>query len=87
MNTPCSVGLTLKTECHKQSYSKRIGLKNLESFDWKEREVILWRSGLSIVNVNATICHHHEHTVLHRFKSLQKTCFDPFKAHKRIVKG
>ena len=28
---------------------------------------------------------HHEQTVLRRFSSMQKTCFDPFKAHKTAV--
>ena len=40
---------------------------------------------MTILNINATICHHHEQTVLRRFSSMQKTCFDLFKAHKKAV--
>ena len=36
---------------------------------------------------NPAICHHHEQAVLRSFLSMQKTCFDPSKAHKKAVKG
>ena len=83
----CSVGLYMNSECNKLPYSRIVGVKYLESFERDELELIFWRSGLTILNINATICHHHEQTVLRRFSSMQKTCFDPFKAHKKAVKG
>ena len=67
------------------TYSGTIGVKYLESFERSELELIFWRSGLTILNINATICYHHEQTVLKRFSSMQKTCFDPFKAHKNLL--
>ena len=67
--------------------SRTVRVKDLESFERDESELIFWRSGLTTLNINATICHHHEQTVLRGFPSMQKTCFDLFKAHKKAVKG
>ena len=82
----CSVGLYMNSECNKLTYSRTVGVKYLESFERDELELILGRSGLTILNFNGTI-YHHEETVLIRFSSMQKTCFDPFKAHKKAAKG
>ena len=83
----CSVGLYMNNECNKLTYSRTVGVKYLEPFERDELELIFWRSGWTILNINATTCHHHEQTVLRIFSSMQKTCFDPFKAHKKAVKG
>ena len=83
----CSVGLYMNSECSKLTYSRTVEVKYLESFERNEVELTFWRSGLTILNINATICHHHEQTVLRRFSSMLKTCFEPFKAHKKAVKG
>ena len=85
MSDQCSVGVSLKYLCIKQSYCRKTGLKELESFPSDDREVIIWRSGLSSINKNATNCCHHEQTILQRFSSLQKGCFGPFKIHKTVV--
>ena len=58
----CSVGLYMNSECNKLAYSTTFGVKYLESFERDELEFIFWRSGLTILNINATICHHHEQT-------------------------
>ena len=68
-------------------YSRTVGVKYLESFERDELGLIFQRSGLTILNMNATICHHYEQTVLRRFSSMQKTYFHPFKAHKIAVKS
>ena len=83
----CYVGLYMNSECNKLTYFRTVGVKNLESFERDELELIFWRSGLTILNINATICHQHEQTVLRIFSSMQKTCFNPSKAHKKTVKG
>ena len=71
----CYVGLYMNSDCNKLTYSRTVGVKYLESFKRDELELIVWRSGLTILNINATT-----------FSSMQKTCFDPFKAHKRLLK-
>ena len=77
----CSIG-----ECNKLRYSRTVGVKYLESFERDELGLIFQRSGLTILNMNGTICHHHEQTVLRRFSSMQKNCFDRFKDHKKLLK-
>ena len=81
----CFVGLYINTECNKMTYSRTIGVKILEYFKRSKLETIFQRSGLTILNINAIICYHHKQTVLRRFSSRQKTCFDPFKAHKNML--
>ena len=83
----CSVGLYMNSECNKLTYSRTVGVNYLESFERDKLELIFWRSSLTILNINATICHHHKQTILTRFSSIQKTCFDLFKAHKKAVKS
>ena len=83
----CSVSLYMNSECNKLTYSRTSGGKYLKSFERDELELIFWRSGLTILNTNATICHHDEQTVPRRFSSMQKTCLDLFKSHKKAVKG
>ena len=82
-----SAGLYMNSECNKLTYNRTVGVKYLESFERDELELIFWRSSLTVLNINATICHHHEQTVLRRFSSMQKIYFDLFKAHKKAVNG
>ena len=83
----CSVGLYMNSECNKLTYSRTVGVKYLESFERDELELIFWRSSLTVLSINAIPCHHHKQTVLRRFSSMQKTCFDLLKAHKKAVRG
>ena len=66
----CSVGLYMNNECNKLTYSRTVGVKYLESFERDELELILGGSGLTILNFNGTIYHHHEQTVLIRLSSM-----------------
>ena len=60
-----------KSECNKLTYSRTVRLQYLESFERDKLELIFWRSGLTLLNINATICHHHdEQTVLKKFSSM-----------------
>ena len=72
------VGLYMNSECNKMTYSRIISVKHLEYFKRSKLETIFQRSGLTIFNINATICYHHKQTVLRRLPSKQKTCFDLF---------
>ena len=36
------------------TYGRTVGVKHLESFERDELELIFWRSGLTILNINAT---------------------------------
>ncbi|XP_065643371.1 uncharacterized protein LOC136075062 [Hydra vulgaris] len=83
----CSVGILSNDQCHKMVHTKSIGLKDLSSYSERNRNLLLWRSGLSILNVNVKICLHHEQILLNRFANSQKKCIDPFKRHKTNIKG
>ena len=82
----CAISNILGDPCHKLSYCRKIGLKKIELFDSEMREVIMWRSGLSVLNVGAEICLHHEQLLTSRFASMHMKCFDPFKSHRKNVK-
>ena len=51
----CSVGLYMNSECNKLTYSRPVGVKYLKYFKRDGLELIFWRSGLTILNINATI--------------------------------
>ena len=51
----CAVGLYMNIKCNKLTFTRIVGVKYLESFEKDELELIFWRSGLTILNINATI--------------------------------
>ncbi len=83
----CSVGVLLGDACHKLTFCRKTGFHKLDSFPTEDREVIMWRSGLTILNIDANICYHHEQLMNKRYNLSHKTCSDPFKIHKKDVKG
>ena len=86
-NRQCTVGATMKDPCHKSTYCRRTGFKMIESLDSKVREVVFWTSGVSLLNIDADICFHHEHVLTRRLPMSYTKCFDPFNVHKKEVKG
>eukprot|EP00795_Rhopilema_esculentum_P007366 gene7366-13102_t len=83
----CSIGENIGTPCHLKSYSRNQGIQKLDDLDLEEREIIWWRSGLSILNVGADICLHHKHKILKRYVIEETQCCDPFHAHTKKIKG
>ena len=83
----CSIGNSLGDACHLLTYSRTTGLKTIESLSKNVRELIFWKSELSILNVNANICYHHEYMLTTRFQMNFTRCSDPFKKHRKPVKG
>ena len=82
----CSVGLYMNSKCNKLTYSRTVGVKHLESFGRDELELIFWRSGLTILNINAAICHHHEQTILKDFHLCRKPVLIRSKPIKKLLK-
>ncbi|XP_065067443.1 ARL14 effector protein-like [Rhopilema esculentum] len=83
----CSVGKKMGDPCHKLTFSRKVGSKRLDSIDCDVRELIFWRSGLSLINKDADICLHHEQLLIKRYSLAQKTCCNPFQIHKKAAKG
>ena len=50
------------------------------------REVIMWRSGLSVLTVGAESCLHHKQLLTSRFASMHMKWSDPFNNHRKTVK-
>ena len=82
----CAVGDILNDSCHKLHYCRKIGFRKVELLDSEVQEVIMWRSGLSLLHAGAEICLHHERLLTSKFASMHNKCFDPFNSHKKNAK-
>ena len=83
----CFYGTMNDEECHKLTYIS-ISCKNfIWDFDPVEREVLMWHSGLSLINADADVCLHHEYVLFKRYELMEKKCCDPFQSHQKTRKG
>ena len=55
----CSYGTMNDEECHKLTHVTISGKSFIQDFDPVEGEVLMWRSGLSLINADADVCLHH----------------------------
>ena len=84
----CSVGKTSGNgKCHQTTDIKIPGDEMLASLPLETREVIMWQSNLTMLNVNATIYFHHIYVPLKRFPLQQRICCNPFDLHASNKKG
>ena len=70
----CSYGTMNDEECHILTYVSISGKSFIRDFDSVEQEVLLWCSGLSLINVDADICLHHEYVFFKCYELVQKKC-------------
>jgi hypothetical protein len=84
---PCSIGNLLGSteDCHKTTYSRKVGKNKLAALSADDVELILRRSGLKAEN-DGDICFHHEMIYLRKYEFLQKACCDPFEIHPTTVR-
>ena len=73
----CFVGTLTGTKCHLQTYSKSIGNEFISDLPPDTRETLMWRTGVTILSLNPTICFHHKYVYLNWFAAQQKSCCDP----------
>ena len=52
MSSVCTVGVYYGGECHLTKYCRKTGTIDIDSMDCDTKEIILWRSGLSIFGDN-----------------------------------
>ena len=76
-----------KSEFHLKIYSKPISTEYLEEFETDERTILIWRTGLSIINIKPTICLYRSYAFLKHCASPQKQCFIPFSMHRKAIKN
>ena len=77
---------TVKT-CQVTTYCSTTGLISIDLMDPQEREVILWRTGLSMINMDTTFSHHYNYILSKRFVMREKSCCNPFGLHSTTRKG
>ena len=83
---PCSIGSFIEDTCHLKRYCRRTGLLQISELSDRDKQLLQWRSGVSLDIVqNGTLCFHHERVLLSQFESTQRYCCDPFKVHKKHV--
>ena len=73
--------------CHVTTYCSTTGLISNDLLDPQERRVILWRAGLSMINVDTTLCHHHNCILSKRFVMKEGSCRNVFGLHSATRKG
>jgi hypothetical protein len=83
----CSIGINLESECHLTTYTSLLGIEPFEDIIEYEREILMWRTGLSIINIKPTTCLHHKHVYLKRYTTKLTRCCNPFNTHNKTIKG
>ena len=63
MASQCTFGYFTGKTCHVTTYCSTTGLISIDLLDPQEREVILWRAGLIMINVDTTLCCHHNYII------------------------
>ena len=79
---PCSIGILFGSteDCHKTTYTRKVGTNKLAALPADDVELIVRRSGLKAEN-DSVICFHHKMVYLCMCEFLQKSCCDPFETH------
>ena len=77
----CSIDITNKEICNKQTYVKSHDIKKVSTLNDVEKDLIISRSSIQF-DENATVCLHHEYVYLKRYSAIHITCCDPFNSHK-----
>ena len=87
MASQCTFGYFAGKTCHVTTYCSTTGLISIYLLDPQEREVILWRAGLSMINVDTTLCYHLNYILSKRFVIKERSCCNPFGLHSTTRKG
>ena len=87
MERQCTVGNISETKCHLTTYSKTVGTNTFMELEPETREILMWRTGITILNANATICYHHKYVFHKRYPMQQKKCCNPFGLDSSTKKG
>ena len=82
----CSIGINLESECYLTTYTSLLGIEPFEDIPKYEREILMWRTGFSIINVKTTTCLHHKHIYLKRYTTKLTRCYNPFNRHNKVIK-
>ena len=83
----CYVGLNSKNgECHKLSYSRKKGFKQVHDYNEKQLEILFLRAEIPypvhFSSIDNFICYHHDIVLMNKFETRHGYCCDPFNVHK-----
>ena len=87
MASQCLLDYFTGKTCCVTTYCSTIGLILIDLLDVQEREVILWTAGLSMIKVDACLCHYHKNILNKKFIMKEKCCCNPFGLHRITGKG
>ena len=87
MTSQCTFGYFTGKTCHVTTYSSTAGVISIDLLDSEEREVIFWRTSLSMINMDTTLSHHHNYILSKRFVMRERSCCNPFGLHSTTRKG
>ena len=80
----CSYGMMNDEECHKLTHVSISGKSFIRDFDPVLQEVLLWCSGLSLINVDVDVCLCHEYVFFKRYELMQMNLHcDPFQSYQK----
>ena len=85
MNCSICTALAVETSPH-QFHDKQVGLISVDHLDAMDVKLIAYRIGLDEDKIQ-TICYHHKQTLLTKHEWLEKSYCNPFKNHKKQIKG
>lgn len=86
----CTIGKALKEDCHitSDAICKTTGFHKVSELEHASIQLLQWRSGVTFDSGDHnTVCFYHEKVLISRYESLQKSCCDPFKRHKKLIKS
>ena len=74
----------MDTVCHLQSYTNKQGIIMFCELYEDDQQMILLRTKLSSGSIHS-VCEHHFAHYITSFVNLQKTCCNPFGAHRKSI--
>ena len=80
----CSIGLFMKEDCRKLSYTRQLDLCQATNCSPDERNLILRRTRIPQDSF-VTLCIHHKVKYSVKYASFQHTCCNPFNIHKSKI--
>ena len=72
MENLCIAGTMCERECHLTTYSKTAGIDLLLEMEPDSREILMWETGVTITNNNATVCFHHKYVFIKQYPLQQQ---------------
>ena len=82
----CSVGLILKSNCYKLTFTNHIGINFFQDLAPDEQSLVELRSDVFPALI-IDICFRYQKYYLEKFPVFQNKCCDPLLVHKRPCKG